>query len=42
MNKIAGMNEIAFNQNEDAMKLAIRQMERRMEKILEGGGKKKD
>ena len=41
MNKIAGMNEIAFNQNEDAMKLAIRQMERRMEKILEGGGKKK-
>ena len=32
---------IEFNKNEDAMKLAISQMARRLEKIFEGGGQKK-
>lgn len=35
------INDLAFNQNEDAMKLAVRQMEKRLELIYEGGGKSK-
>ena len=31
---------IEFNRNEDAMKLTLGEMRRRLEKIYEGGGKK--
>ena len=32
--------DIEFNRNEDAMKLSLGEMRRRLEKIYEGGGKK--
>ncbi|MCB0670890.1 MAG: acyl-CoA carboxylase subunit beta [Saprospiraceae bacterium] len=41
MSSKSGINDLAFNQNEDAMKLAIRKMEKRLELIYEGGGKSK-
>lgn len=41
MSSKSGINDLAFNQNEDAMKLAIRKMEKRLEQIYEGGGKSK-
>ena len=31
---------IEFNRNEDAMKLSLNEMRRRLDKIYEGGGKK--
>jgi hypothetical protein len=31
---------IEFNRNEDAMKMSLSMMQKRLEKIFEGGGKK--
>jgi acetyl-CoA carboxylase carboxyltransferase component len=37
----AKKQDIAFNQNEDQMKLLLSQLKRRLEKVYEGGGKKR-